>query len=62
MQCHDDLIFYTDCEHIYIRSHMLKVEYRGNEYPLKNSEKIAYVGQRLIYLIIKNKLTMFSFS
>ncbi len=31
----------------------LKVEYDANENPLKNSEKIADVGQRLMYLIIK---------
>ncbi len=30
-----------------------KVEYHANENPLKNSEKIAYVDERLMYLIIK---------
>ncbi len=37
-----------------------KGEYHSNENPLKYSEKIAYVGQRLIYPIIKIKknLTM----
>ncbi len=30
-----------------------KVEYDATENPLKNSEKIAYVGQRLMYPIIK---------
>ncbi len=33
----------------------LKVEYHTNEKPLNNSEKIAYVGQRLMHaIIIKN--------
>ncbi len=32
-----------------------KVEYHANENTLKNSEKIAYVGQRLMYPIIKKK-------
>ncbi len=32
---------------------LLKVEYHANENSLKNSEKIAYVGQRLMYPIIK---------
>ncbi len=38
----------------------LKVEYHANENPLKHSEKIAYVGQRLMYPIIKKQkyLTM----
>ncbi len=31
----------------------LKVEYHANENPLKKSEKIAYVGQRLMYPLIK---------
>ncbi len=36
----------------------VKVEYHANENPLKYSEKIAYVGQRLMYPIIKkNYLT-----
>ncbi len=30
----------------------IKVEYNANGNPLKNSEKIAYVGQGLIYPII----------
>ncbi len=30
-----------------------KVEYYANENPLKHSEKIAYVGQRLMYPIMK---------
>ncbi len=30
-------------------------EYGANENSLKNSEKIAYVGQRLMYPIIKTK-------
>ncbi len=34
----------------------LKVEYHANENPLKDSEKIAYVGQRLMYPIIIKKL------
>ncbi len=32
---------------------LIKVENHANENPLKNSEKIAYVGQRLMYPIIK---------
>ncbi len=31
----------------------VKVEYHANENPLKNSEKIAFVGQRLMYPIFK---------
>ncbi len=34
----------------------IAVEYHANENPLKNSEKIAYVGQRLMYPIIKKKI------
>ncbi len=30
-----------------------KVEYHANENPLKNAKKIAYVGQRVVYPIIK---------
>ncbi len=30
---------------------MIKVEYHANENPLKNPEKIAYVGERLMYLL-----------
>ncbi len=30
-----------------------KVEYHDNENPLIKSEKIAYVGQRLMYPVIK---------
>ncbi len=38
---------------------IIKVEYHANENPLKKLEKIGYVGQRLMYPIIKNKyLTM----
>ncbi len=32
---------------------LFKVDYYANENPLKNSEKIAYVGQRLMYPIKK---------
>ncbi len=32
---------------------LFKVEYHANENPLKSPEKIAYVGQRLMYPIIK---------
>ncbi len=32
----------------------LKVEYHANENQLKNSEKIVYIGERLMYPIIKN--------
>ncbi len=35
---------------------MIKVEYHANENPLKNSEKIAYVGQRLMYPIMKKEI------
>ncbi len=35
-----------------------KVEYHANENPLKKSEKIAYIGQRLMYPIIKNNNTL----
>ncbi len=35
-----------------------KVEYHANENPLKYSEKIAYVGQRLMYPIKKLNLTI----
>ncbi len=35
-----------------------KVEYHANENPLKKSEKIAYLGQRLMYPMIKKYLTM----
>ncbi len=31
----------------------IKVEYHANENPSKHSKKIAYVGQRLMYPIIK---------
>ncbi len=34
---------------------MFKVKYHANENTLKNSEKIGYVGQRLMYPIIKKK-------
>ncbi len=33
---------------------VIKVQYLGNENPLENSEKIAYVGLSLMYPIIKN--------
>ncbi len=33
----------------------VKVEYNANENPLTNSEKFAYVGQRLMYPIIKKE-------
>ncbi len=41
----------------------LKVEYHANENPLNNSEKIAYVGQRLMcpIIILTKKLTMLVF-
>ncbi len=45
----------------------IKVEYHANENPLKNSEKMAYVDQMLMYLIIiiqkktTKKLTMLGF-
>ncbi len=35
-----------------------KVEYHANENPLKYSEKIVYVGQRLMYPIKKLNLTI----
>ncbi len=38
---------------------MFKDEYHANENPLKNSDKIAYVGQRLMYPIIK-KIVVFN--
>ncbi len=31
---------------------LFEVEYHANENPLKNSEKIAYFGQRLMYPLI----------
>ncbi len=34
---------------------IIKVEYHANENPLKNVKKIAYVGQRLMYPVIKKK-------
>ncbi len=37
---------------------MVKVEYHANENPLKKSKKIAYVGQRLMYLIMKQNNTL----
>ncbi len=33
----------------------IKVEYPANEIALQNSEKIAFVGQRLMYPIIKKQ-------
>ncbi len=42
------LSFYDDHTHL-----SFKVEYHANDSPFKNSEKIAYVGQRLMYPIIK---------
>ncbi len=36
----------------------IKVEYHLNENPLKDSEKMAYVGQRLMYLIIQKYNTL----
>ncbi len=36
-----------------VRAPSHKVEYHANENPLKKSEKIAYVDQRLMYPIIK---------
>ncbi len=36
----------------------IKVEYHANANPLKNSGKIAYVGQRLMYPIIKKNNTL----
>ncbi len=44
VQSYEDLILVT-----------FKVEYQANEHPLKNSEK-AYVGQRLMYPIIKKNI------
>ncbi len=35
------------------RQPIFKVEYHATENPLKHSEKIAYIGQRLLYPIIK---------
>ncbi len=40
------------------RKILLKVEYKANENPLKNSKKITYVGQRLMYALIKKKNTL----
>ncbi len=37
------------------REGIFKVEYHGNENPLKKSEKIAYVGQRVMYPTIQQK-------
>ncbi len=37
---------------------MFKVEYHANENLLQNSEKIAYVGQRLMYPIKRNLTTL----
>ncbi len=34
---------------------IIKIEYHANEIPSKYSEKIAYVGQRLMYPIKKKK-------
>ncbi len=47
----------------YFSSLDIKVEYHANENPLTNSEKIAYIGQRLMYPTIKKKkqLTMLVF-
>ncbi len=39
----------------------IKVEYHANENPLTNSEKRAYVGQRLMYPIKKPNLTTLDF-
>ncbi len=39
----------------------IKVEYHANENLLQNSEKIAYVGQRLMNPIKKRYLTMLFF-
>ncbi len=36
----------------------LKVEYHAYENPLKNSEKIEYVGQMLMFPIIKKNNTL----
>ncbi len=36
-----------------VKLEWIKVEYHANENQLKNSEKIAYIGQRLMYSIIK---------
>ncbi len=47
-----------------IRNHLIclntrvKVEYHANENPLKILKKIAYVGQRLMYPIIKRENTL----
>ncbi len=35
---------------------IFKVEYHANENPLTKSEKIAYIGQRLLYPIIKKNI------
>ncbi len=42
-------------------SSYITVEYHDNENPLNNSEKIAYVGQRLVYPIIKYLTTLVFF-
>ncbi len=45
------IVYYIEI--IFDNSMAINVEYHANENPLKYSEKIAYVGQRLMYPIIK---------
>ncbi len=45
--------FSNHYEMVIIKTVVFKVEYDANENPLKHSEKIVYIGQRLIYPIIK---------
>ncbi len=47
-----DLTFAVSLHFLLNLAH-LKVEYHSNENPLKHSDKIAYIGQRLMYPIIK---------
>ncbi len=52
-QFHEPLFVYINITSV---NHSIKVEYHANENPLKYSEKIAYVGQRLMYPIIKKRI------
>ncbi len=52
-----DLTFAVSLHFLLNLAH-LKVEYHSNENPLKNSDKIAYIGQRLMYPIIKKANTL----
>ncbi len=54
-------VFGMQCNQLEINITLLsniKVEYHANENLLTNSEKIAYFGQRLMYPIKNNNLTM----